>query len=72
VTLEGLENQHVLWNANRHTTDSHVSFLPPIREMAPVVEGSHLHRLLRNAGFCLTDRIWGNGVFFGPDILAFR
>lgn len=28
---------------------------------------SLFHQSLRNGDFCLTSRIWENGVFFGPD-----
>lgn len=39
------------------TTDSHLSFLPVLREMAPLTVGIHLLTFLRNAGFCITPRI---------------
>lgn len=32
--------------------------------MAPLVEGSQLHKFLSNAGFCVITRIWGNGLSF--------
>ena len=38
------------------TTENHLSLLPVIMEMAPLVEGNQLHKFLRNAGFYLTTR----------------
>lgn len=32
-----------------------------------VIERNQLHKFLRNADFCLTTRICGNRVTFGPD-----
>lgn len=43
------------------------SVLPVRRDTAPLLEGNWLHKFLRTAGFCLTTRIWGNGVSFGRD-----
>lgn len=48
------------------TTASHLSLLLVVREMAPWVEGNPLHKFLRNAGLCLTARIWGYGVPLDP------
>lgn len=47
------------------TTDNPLSLLPGRRAMTPLVEGNQLHKVLKNAGFCITIRIWRNGVSFG-------
>jgi hypothetical protein len=47
-------------------TDIRLSLLLVII-MAPLIERNQLHKFLRNADFCLTTRICGNRVTFGPD-----
>jgi hypothetical protein len=51
--------------------DSHLSLPPIIREITLLVEGNliWLRKFLRNIGFCLTVRIWGNGVSYGSKSL---
>ena len=57
-----------------HPQENHQALVTEVKEMTPLREQRKnlFHKFQRNAGFCLTDRIWGIGVFFGPDILAFR
>lgn len=66
VMLSALGGQHVPWYAIRCHGEP---FVPSDsdREMALLVEGNQLHKLPRNSGFCLTTRIRGNGVSFGPN-----
>lgn len=62
--------QHALWypyDILIGTTDSHLSLLPVVTELTPLLDKDGLHKLLRNAGVCLTSRIWGSGVSSGPD-----
>lgn len=65
-TEEGLEAS-MRFDMLISTTHSHLFFLPVIREMAPLVARNQLHKFLGNADFCITPRIWGNGVWFPPD-----
>lgn len=52
------------------TSDSQLSLLSAVREIAPLAEGNWLHKFLENEGFCLSSRIWGKGVFFEPGIMS--
>lgn len=38
------------------TTGSHMSLLPEVREMTPVVNGNQFRKFQMNAGFYLTSR----------------
>lgn len=49
------------------TIESHLSLLPMIRELAPLDRRNWLPKFLRTADFCLSVRIWENGVSLGPD-----
>lgn len=49
------------------TTDSHLSLLPVIREMVPLVGSNRVGQLLRNADICLTSR-----MEFPLDITVYR
>lgn len=49
------------------TTFNDLSLLLVLREMVPFVIGDQLHKFLRNASICVTNRIGGNEVSFGPD-----
>lgn len=45
-----------------------MSLLSVTREMVPLAEGNWLHKFLRNAGICLTARIWRHEISFVPGI----
>lgn len=49
------------------TVDSHLSLLSVVIDLTPLLDRDGFHKLLRNAGICLTTRIWGSGVSSGPD-----
>lgn len=62
-----------LWNVNNYLRSPPFRSSPSVssseRKMVPLVEGNWLQKFLRNAGFCLPARIWGNRVSTGPNSL---